>query len=250
MVVAHTLEWSQTAILLLTSFCGSLLTAAVGVGGGTLVIMVMASIVPPLALIPVHGLVQLGSNATRAWLTRQHTDWSVIKYFACGAALSAVPSTALINILDTTLIPVLVAVFALWLLWAPLPKRITQPSNIGVGVGGFSTSLVSMLVGASGPLVAAWYGRSSADRWVYTANFSTSMSIQHSLKIAVFGYTGFIFQDWAILIVLMIAAGIIGTRVGLVLLGRLPEKLTKTLFKWLLTGLATQLIYRWWVHIA
>jgi hypothetical protein len=107
--------------------------------------------------------------------------------------LSTIPSLALIDVLDTRLIPVLVALFALWLIWAPLPKRITNPSTKGVATGGFVTSIISMLVGASGPLVAAWYGRSSKDRWIYTANFSTSMSIQHSLKILVFGVTGFVF---------------------------------------------------------
>jgi uncharacterized membrane protein YfcA len=63
--VNHLLDWFQTAVLLAASFCGSLLTAAVGVGGGTLVIIILASLVPPAVLIPVHGLVQLGSNATQ-----------------------------------------------------------------------------------------------------------------------------------------------------------------------------------------
>ncbi len=55
---------SQAIILVITSLLTSMLTAAMGIGGGVLLLAVMASIVPVAALIPVHGLVQLGSMVT------------------------------------------------------------------------------------------------------------------------------------------------------------------------------------------
>ena len=42
--------------LLLLALLTSALSAAVGVGGGTLLIMIMAQLMPAAALIPVHGL--------------------------------------------------------------------------------------------------------------------------------------------------------------------------------------------------
>ena len=55
--------------LIIASFFTSALTAAVGIGGGLSMLALMAYVIPPFALIPVHGLVQLGSNASRAHLS-------------------------------------------------------------------------------------------------------------------------------------------------------------------------------------
>lgn len=54
------------ALLLGTSFLASLITVAFGIGGGALLLAVMAVTMPPAALIPVHGVVQVGSNLGRA----------------------------------------------------------------------------------------------------------------------------------------------------------------------------------------
>ena len=50
------------------SFIASFITAAFGIGGGVLLLAVLAALMPPAALIPVHGVVQLGSNALRLML--------------------------------------------------------------------------------------------------------------------------------------------------------------------------------------
>ena len=50
------------AALLGTSFAGSLITVAFGIGGGAMLLAVMATLVPPAALIPTHGVIQIGSN--------------------------------------------------------------------------------------------------------------------------------------------------------------------------------------------
>ena len=47
---------------------GSLITASVGLGGGTLTLATMALLMSPTVLIPIHGVVQLGSNFGRALL--------------------------------------------------------------------------------------------------------------------------------------------------------------------------------------
>ena len=102
-----------------------------------------------------------------------------------------------------------------------------------------------MLVGATGPLVSAWLGRSGTDRWQYTANFSASMTLQHTVKVVAFGITGFVYQQWLILLVLMIISGYLGTKAGLLMLGKIPEQKFRTLFKWVLTVLSIRLIWVW-----
>jgi len=84
----------DACILIATAGFTSLLTGAMGIGGGVLLLAIMAGIVPAAALIPVHGLVQLGSNGNRALMTRRHIDWPLLRRFALGAlagALLALP---------------------------------------------------------------------------------------------------------------------------------------------------------------
>ena len=50
-----------TALSAFTSAFG----VVAGLGGGVLMIGVMAMVFPPIALIPVHGVVQAGTNLTR-----------------------------------------------------------------------------------------------------------------------------------------------------------------------------------------
>ena len=57
------LEQGAAFFLVATSFVASFITAAFGIGGGALLLAFMATLVPTAALIPVHGVIQLGSNA-------------------------------------------------------------------------------------------------------------------------------------------------------------------------------------------
>ncbi|MEX2518225.1 MAG: hypothetical protein WD969_02700 [Paracoccaceae bacterium] len=59
-------------ILLAMSFASSFIATAFGIGGGVWMAGVMASLLPPAALTPAHGLVQLGSNAGRAVTLLRH----------------------------------------------------------------------------------------------------------------------------------------------------------------------------------
>ncbi|WP_317931208.1 sulfite exporter TauE/SafE family protein [Halioxenophilus sp. WMMB6] len=238
------LSYWQLATLTLASFFGSLMSAALGVGGGSFLIMVMANILPPLALIPVHGVVQLGSNSSRAWLTRKHRENSIVGWFILGAVLATFASVWLLNKMDPRWIPVATSFFILYLSWGPMPKINLGRSPAGLVTGGLATTIATMLVGASGPLVSAWLGRDGPSKWHYTANFSTCMVVQHLLKILAFGFAGFVFTPWLLLLGLMLVAAWLGTRVGLKLLDKLPEKHFKIVFRWLLTLLALRILFR------
>lgn len=234
-------------LLLLCSFLGSLLTASLGVGGGAFLLTVMAGILPPLALIPLHGIVQLGSNALRATLTRRYLNVRALTFFALGALLASVVAVFLVGLLNPVYIPLAVGLFILWLSWGRVPAVALGQQPAGLVLGGVLTTLATMLVGATGPLVSAWLGRRSAGRWEYTAIFSACMTVQHVLKVVVFGLAGFSYRDYLPLLLVMILCGYLGTRTGLHLLGRIPEAGFRLVFKWVLTLLAFRLLWLWWV---
>lgn len=233
----------DAGILILTAGLTSLLTAAAGIGGGVALLAVMASIVPAAALIPVHGLVQLGSNLNRAVMTRRHTDWSMVKRFLAGALIGALIASFIVVQLPVQTIQYAVAGFILYLVWGPKPGRHSLGSA-GQIIAGALTTLVSMFVGATGPLAAGFIHRHEMDKLATTATFAWCMSLQHLLKMLVFSVIGFAFQEWLPLLLAMILAGTLGSWWGLKLLNRVPASLFRQLFRWGITLLALRLLWQ------
>lgn len=229
-------------LILLAGFT-SFVTGAMGLGGGMLLLVVMASTIPIAALIPVHGLVQLGSNASRAVMTYKHLDRVMFKFFALGTALGAAVASLVVVQLPLTFIQFAIAIFLLLVVWGVKPRsRETSPQ--GSVVAGALTTFLSMFVGASGPMVASVVFRNGYDKLTHTATFATCMTFQHSLKAIVFTFVGFAFWQWLPLVVAMIVSGAIGTWLGLRLLNRIPAEKFKLLFKVILTVLALRLLYQ------
>lgn len=237
------LSISEAALLVAFSCITSMLTAAVGIGGGVLLLAVMAQLLPISALIPVHGLVQLGSNGSRAWLMRQHIDQSMVIYFGCGAMLGALAASSIVVQLPLYWIQLSVALFILYLVWGPkLYKH--EVSSTGHVLAGAVTTVVSMFVGATGPLVAGFVHRQRYRKHETTGTFAACMSLQHLLKMLVFTAIGFSFWQWLPMIILMILSGLMGTWMGLKLLNRIPEALFKQIYKVVVTLLAMRLLWQ------
>lgn len=233
----------DACILIATAGFTSLLTGAMGIGGGVLLLAIMAGMVPAAALIPVHGLVQLGSNGNRAWMTRRHIDWQLLRRFALGALGGALLASLIVVQLPLQWIQFSVAAFILYLVWGPKPGRHSLGRAGQLLAGGFTT-LVSMFVGATGPLVAGFIHRHDMDKLTTTATFAGCMSVQHLLKMSVFSAVGFAFWDWLPLVALMVLAGALGSWFGLKLLDRMPAEQFKRVFRWIVTLLALRLLWQ------
>ena len=76
-------------LLVLASLITSFMTAAFGIGGGVVLIVIMAMLVPPAALIPIHGIIQLGSNGGRAVIMARDVIWRPMIPFVVGALIGA-----------------------------------------------------------------------------------------------------------------------------------------------------------------
>lgn len=231
------------SLLLLTSGLTSLITAAMGIGGGVLLLAVMATLLPPLALIPVHGLVQFGSNANRTLMTWRYIHWPMVLRFCLGAALGAWLASFVLVQLPVDWIQRAVAGFILYMVWGPKPKQQTI-KGFKTLAAGVLTTLISMFVGATGPLVAAFVHRMKQDKLSTTATFSACMSFQHLTKAVVFGFAGFSFSAWLLPIALMMVAGTLGTWLGLKLLHKIPDTYFKQIFSFVVTLLALRLLWQ------
>lgn len=232
-------------LLVGTSFFGSFISTAAGIGGGVTMLAVMAQVMPPLALIPVHGLVQLGSNASRLTVMFKHIDWHFLGWFFLGGLVGAAAGVKVVTALPTSILQLVLvlALFILYSIWGPMPKKM-RPSRTGLTVGGGVTTLASMFVGASGPLAMVIVKAFEYDRFAKVGTFSGVMVIQHGLKAIVFGVIGFTFTPYLPLVAFMVLAGFIGTLVGKRVLLQQNENNFGKILNVILTLLALRLLWQ------
>lgn len=228
-------------LLLFVSFGTSAVSAAFGLGGGVLLIAIMGLGMPLAALVPVHGAVQLGSNAGRALLRwRNATPW-ILLWFGVGSVLGTIFAGRLTLDLPETLWRLSLGLFILVITWLPKPKFGKTAKPI-VFLNGMIAAFLTMFFGATGPFVMSINAAHSNTRHAVVATHAIAMTMQHFLKIMMFGFLGFVFAPWVPLIVGMILSGYLGTVWGTRLLDRLSEAVFRIVLRALVTALAVALI--------
>jgi uncharacterized membrane protein YfcA len=231
--------WLALALVGL-SLLTSLITATFSLGGGTLMVAVLALAFPPAVVVPVHGCVQLGSNAGRALVQRAHIQWRLIAWISLGAAIGTIVGGQFADLLPERAFTAAIALFVLITAWLPQP-RIVGHSPVAQFAGGAVISALSMVVGATGPLVATFI-KGLADRRQLVATHAMLMAIQNVFKVLTFVALGFAFGAYLPLIIAMVASGFAGTAIGSRLLVRIPEPVFRLGFRIVLSLVALDLL--------
>lgn len=228
------------AILLIAASMGtSFVTAAFGIGGGIMLVAIMAVMLPPAALIPVHGVVQLGSNFGRALIMLKHVERSTIPPFLVGSALGAGLGGVVFIQFPPWVVQFGLAGFITWSALGRLPA-------IGRGhvfAAGAVSSFLTMFFGATGSFVAATVKGMKLPPLEHLATHSTLMTLQHLLKSLAFGFLGFAFAPWLPFIVAMIASGFLGTVIGRQVLAKMGHRYFQTVLSGILLVLAARLAW-------
>ena len=229
-------------ILILIALLTSMLTAVVGIGGGMILIAFMPGLLPASAIIPVHGIVQLFSNSSRALFGWRHIHWGFTTAFIGGSVIGGLIAAGITSEINLEYIPLLIAAYILLTVWGPKLEFKKTPRGDFFTIGLLQTGL-SMIVGATGPL-----GQTSMlakglkrDPLVVTAAFM--MTFTHLIKIILFFLLGFSFLAYWKIIIGMSAGVIVGAFIGTHIRYKIPEILFRNVMKWLLTLLALRMIY-------
>ncbi len=239
------LDLWQFAILCAVSFLASLITATLSLGGGMLMLAVLALFIPPAALIPLHGAVQLGSNAGRAVLMRRDVLRPVLPTFIFGSIIGALIGGQLVVTLPTDLLQAILGAFILYSVWAP-GFRARKPGRRAFFILALASSLATMFVGATGPLILPFIAAASTSRQQIAATHAVLMTVQHLLKLIAFALLGFSFAAWLPLLAGLLAFGLAGTWTGRHVLNRLPERAFRLILKTVLTLIALRLLSALW----
>ncbi|MBI44699.1 MAG: hypothetical protein CMG66_00865 [Candidatus Marinimicrobia bacterium] len=240
--------------LIIAAFITSSISAVLGMGGGIILLGIMAIIIPEgYMVIALHGMIQLFSNTTRTYVFRKHLKKNLIKEFSIGVfwgvTLSIIIIITLIQLFEVSsanqikveFLKPLIGLFIIWYLFLKGPKKKKEASSF-IPVGAIS-GLSSIFVGATGPLIAPFFLSRELLKENIIANKAACQMITHLTKIPLFIYFFNVnyLKEYSILLPLILAV-FIGTNFGKKVLSFIPEKLFKKLFKIALFIIAVRLI--------
>ena len=229
----------DAGLLVAASLVTSFISAAFGIGGGFTLIALLALVLPPAALIPVHGIVQLGSNAGRVGIMLKQVVWRPVLPFVIGTVIGASLGAMVVVQLPPWAVQLALGIFIIWVVFAKLPP-IQQRYIL---LGGIVSSFLTMFFGATGNFIAAMVKSMNLDPVPHVATHSLMMTFQHFVKVLIFGLIGFQFGPYMILIIGMLISGFIGTIIGSRFLTKAGGRYFKPVLNTILSLAAARLIW-------
>ena len=225
--------------LIIASMVTSFISSAFGIGGGAVLIGLLALKLPPFALLPIHGIVQIGSNFGRSLIFLKDIKRDVLIPFSIGTILGSLLGGTFFIQIEPWLLQLIVAIFILWSVFGKIPAI----GATHVVFGGIFSGFFTMFFGASGTLVAGMVKTMKLAPVKHTATHSALMTIQHLIKVIIFGFVGFVYAEYFLLIISMIVSGFTGTLIGKKFLIKFGKKYFKLVLNSILTLIAFNLLW-------
>ena len=86
--------------LIIAAFITSSISAVLGMGGGIILLGIMAVIIPNgYMVIALHGIIQLISNSTRTYVFKDYLKNNLIKEFLIGSLFGAAISALILSLI-------------------------------------------------------------------------------------------------------------------------------------------------------
>lgn len=248
----------ELVVIGLAALATSVLSALAGLGGGIILLVVIAQFFAPATAIPIHGGIQLVSNGSRAGLLRRDIEWRAVGLSALLLFPASLLGVAVATSVPENLTRFVIGVFVLIAAWRPallrgLLVRGEQPSarhsgaglpdRVLVGLGAVS-GFLNTTVGASGPMTSPFFKAVTATHTAFVATAATAQVFAHASKVVAFSLDEFAIEDHLSVIAIGAVGVTVGSFIGTRLLGRISEANLDTLFKLVLTALAVRLLLR------
>lgn len=205
-----------------------------------LLLALMAQLLAPTVLIPLHGVAQLFSNANRGVIHRSRLEWAYLRPFMLGSALGAFAFVPLVVFVDPVTGAVAVGFFILLVTW--LPGWLDVSRLRPLLSGGLSSGL-GVLFGATGPLTMSAHPKAKWTKEQIVGNHGAAMGFQHGIKVVAYFVAGIGLHEYLPHILVLFIGAWLGTLIGTRLLRKMTDDRFKTLLKWVLTLLALRLIF-------
>ena len=235
----------------------SILSAIAGLGGGVILLLVIAQFVAPTTAIPIQGAIQLVSNGSRAAILRGSIAWPVVGWSSLLLLPGSLVGVAIATSVPEDTVRVVLAVFVLVLAWRPQWLKLTpgaggstahgggerpptrRPMLLGLGA---ASGLLNSTVGASGPVTSPFFKAVTATHVAFVATAATTQVAAHAAKLVAFTTGGWDIADHLDVIVVGVVGVVIGSWTGTRLLGRISTTHLDVVFKVVLSALAFRLL--------
>ena len=231
--------------LIFFSFFTAAISAITGMGGGIILLSVMTLFFPLNIVIPIHGLIQFISNFYRSCLLKNHITWPLAIPFFIGAPIGTYFSYLIVKIMPSPLYPqIIITLLIFYSVFRPknLPS-LTIP-NWAFFFLGIIVGLFSLLIGATGPIIAPFFLRNDLKKENLIATKAVIQTMGHFLKIPAFIALNFPFENYLWSIIFMTLFTILGTKWGIKILINIEEKLFIKFFKVALFLTGVRMIFK------
>jgi uncharacterized membrane protein YfcA len=244
--------WVLMAVVTLAT---SIVSGVLGMVGGLLLLAALLLRLPPTVAIPVHGVIQFVSNASRAWFLREHVRARVVIPFVVPLLPAGALGLSLLGRLDPGIGKMLIGCFVLVVTWLPArgeARDITKdsdPARLSAArrdakllLGGALVGFFSTLVGATGPLIGPFIVGLELSPQGMVGTMAACQVFQHGIKVGVFGLSGFDVRAQLVPASLLSVCAIFGSALGTRFLDRVDRARFDRVVKIVLTLLSFELI--------
>jgi uncharacterized membrane protein YfcA len=229
--------------IFLVSLSAGILSAAVGLGGGLLMLGLIPMFVPIAAVIPIQGVVNLSSNFSRFVFGLKDAMLQWLPAYFVGGVFGTMVGYPLMGYLPEKYLGMVLAAFIIVSVWTPLLKKMGQMLHnnyLVAGIQGFLALFVGSVATLSMPLLMA---RALSTKQVI-ATSAMQMSVLNVFRVVAFFIAGFQFSNYTWVIVPLMLGSIFGSYLGVRLQKRIPEHVGVMALKWVTTALAGWLFFQ------
>jgi len=224
----------ESVTLILAAFLTSTLSAVIGMGGGVTLLAIMAMVMPDgYLVVAYHGIIQLVSNVTRTTVYRNEINLPLLARFSKGIIPGLFAAAGIVygliqyfdvssaSELKIDFLKPLIGIYIIWFLYLRKKKSISDQAFTWMGA---LSGLVTVFIGAAGPLIAPFFISKEIKKESVIATKAACQAIGHLGKMPIFIFLFGVdyFEDWSVILPLILAV-FIGTKFGKSMLGRLPE---------------------------
>lgn len=242
---------SVIAFLAGLSVLASVVSALTGVAGGVVLLSGLLLTVSPLAVVPLHGLVQFSAGLARLVAFRRHVSWSIVGLFIAGMLPGAIVGALALRALKELNQSYVLLVIAVFIVFAILPRRDREMADhprtinrLGLYALGAGCGVLGMFVGSTGPLVSGWLLRHGIVKEAHIGSKSVMQGSAHLVKIPLFIWgLDFDFSPYLPALALMIPGVIAGTFLGKMLLGKLSPDRFSLIVRTLLILIVVRIVW-------
>lgn len=171
------------AIILVTVLVTSFISGIFGMAGGIIFMGVLTALVPVAMAMIIHGAVQMVSNGYRAYLWRDHIDWTIFRRYALGSLAAVILLFALSWRPDKQMVYLLLGCVSM-LVW--LPKTLLDldiQKRYQAEGAGFVVQALNTVAGVAGPLLDQFFVHTDMTRHAIVATKAVTQVMAHLVKI-------------------------------------------------------------------